>query len=105
MFGFRGSYDFLYNSFVKSGGVGSLALCLLFYSALNLSAPGSPQALIENCAVLLPIAAEVEAISHHLLSQVPAGFAQAGKRSQRLHRQNIAHSGYYFMSEIIAFEV
>ena len=36
MFGFRGSYDFLYHSFAKEGGGFSLALCVLFYSALNM---------------------------------------------------------------------
>lgn len=36
MFGFRGSYDFLYHSFAKEGGGISLALCVLFYSALNM---------------------------------------------------------------------
>jgi hypothetical protein len=38
MFGFRGSYDFLYHSFAKEGGGSSLALCVLFYSALNMCA-------------------------------------------------------------------
>ncbi len=36
MFGFGGSYDFLYNSFAKAGGLSSLALCLCFYAALNM---------------------------------------------------------------------
>jgi|LauGreDrversion4_2_1035121.scaffolds.fasta_scaffold845241_1 hypothetical protein len=36
MFGFRGSYDFLYNSFVKAGGGSNLVLCVLFYASLNM---------------------------------------------------------------------
>ena len=50
MFGFRGSYDFLHNSFMKAGGGGSVALCLLFYSALNMSQP----ALAHRAPTCLP---------------------------------------------------
>lgn len=39
MFGFGGSYDFLYHSFVKAGGGSSLLLCVLFYAALNMCPP------------------------------------------------------------------
>jgi hypothetical protein len=75
MFGFRGSYDFLYNSFVKAGGGSSLALCLLFYAALNMSC-ACPCPYHERPLTAVP--------------QVPAGHAQARERGQRLRGQDVA---------------
>ena len=74
MFGFRGSYDFLHNSFMKAGGGGSVALCLLFYSALNMSQP----ALAHRAPTC-----------HSHWQQVPAGAAQARERRQWLRRQDV----------------
>ncbi len=90
MFGFGGSYDFLYHSFVKAGGGSSLLLCVLFYAALNMCPPALMTAV--TCAVSRATSGSTRCDCLLFVSQVPAGYAQAGERRQRVRRENVAHA-------------
>ena len=86
MFGFGGSYDFLYHSFVKAGGGSSLLLCVLFYAALNMCPPARA---VHECSATR---GSTRCDCLLFVLQVPAGYAQAGECCQRVCRENVAHA-------------